>query len=132
MHPTSAAQWQRPRPSQRQRQRGELPRQEGAAPSTLRATDRPEAAVLRRNCSDLKRRTAAASAGHVRIAELEARAMSAFDVVDLGSIEILIAQRIDIEPHSIRLEALVELGGGFFEVQVVLETGAAAAHHAEA
>lgn len=46
--------------------------------------------------SNLERRAAAARAGHVRIAELETGAVGAFDVVDLRSVQVLIAQRVHI------------------------------------
>ena len=60
--------------------------------------------------SGLERRTATARPGNVRVAELEAGAVSPFDVIDLRTVEVLIAQRVDIEPNTVRLEALVELG----------------------
>lgn len=47
--------------------------------------------------SDLERRAATAGASHVRIAELEAGPMSAFDVVNFGTVEILKAEGIYVE-----------------------------------
>src|SRR5450432_3218147 len=43
---------------------------------------------------DVERRTAAAGARHVGVPELEAGPVGALDVVDLGPVQVLVAQRI--------------------------------------
>src|SRR5262249_3575571 len=63
----------------------------------------------------------------VRVAELEAGAVEALDVVDLGPVEVLEAQRVDVELDALVLERLVELGRLVLEVEVVGEARAAAA-----
>ena len=47
--------------------------------------------------SDLEGRTAAAAAGDVRVAELETGAVNAVDEVDFGAVEVLEAQRVDVQ-----------------------------------
>src|SRR5580700_898690 len=86
-------------------------------------TERPKGApkkssrgVLRR-----KRRSAAAAALDVRVIELEARSVLALDEVDLGRLEILKAQGVDVELYAVRLELLVHLADLVFEVEVVAE-----------
>src|SRR5215475_8846415 len=71
---------------------------------------------------------ATASALHVRIVELETRAVEPFDVVDFGAVEILEAERVDIEVDAVRLERLVHVGRLVFEVEVVRKARAPAAH----
>src|SRR5690606_24876753 len=82
--------------------------------------------------SDREGRAAAAGAGHVRVRELEARAVEALDEVDLGAVEVLVAQRIDVHLDALVLELLVHRGGGVLEVEVVVEPGAPAADDAQA
>src|SRR5690606_33781040 len=75
---------------------------------------------------------AAAGPGDIRVSELEAGAVDAFDVVNFGSVEVLITQRIDVHLHTVGLEELVHFGRLVFEVEVVLEPSAPAADDAEA
>ena len=49
-------------------------------------------------------------------------------VVHLGAVEVLEAERIDEHLDAVRLEALVHVSRLIFEVEVVLESGAAAAN----
>src|ERR1019366_7474706 len=79
-----------------------------------------------------ERRAAAAGALGVRVVELEARSVEAFDVVDLGVLEVLEAHRIDVELHAVRLELLVHVADLVLEVEVVGEASAASADHAQA
>src|SRR5512132_1028409 len=78
-----------------------------------------------------ERRAAAARALHVGVAELEAGAVEALDVVDLGPLQVLVAERIDEELDALVLERLVHVGGLVLEVQVVREASATAADDAE-
>ena len=82
----------------------------------------------------LGREGGAAPAGalHVRVAELEAGAVEALDVVDLRPVQVLVAQGIDVELDALVLERLVEVGRLVLEVEVVREARAAAADDAEA
>src|SRR5262245_51652238 len=86
----------------------------------------------RRSGSELHRRAATAAAGRVRIVELEPRSVDAFDVVDLRILEVLEAQRIDVELHSIGLELLVDVGDLILEVEVVGEPRASTADDTQA
>ena len=94
-------------------------------------TDQPSGSESRFR-SGLERRAAAAGARDVRIAELEPGAVGAFDVVDLRSVQVLVAEGIDEQLYAVSFEQLVEIRGFVLEVQVVLETGAATTDHAEA
>jgi hypothetical protein len=49
----------------------------------------------------LERRTAAAGSRNVRIAEFEAGAMGAVDVVDLRAVQVLVAERVDEQLHAV-------------------------------
>lgn len=79
-----------------------------------------------------ERATATARTGDVWISELEPGAMYAFDVVDLRSIEVLEAQRVDVHLHAVGLELLVHVCWLVLEVQIVLEASAAATYDSEA
>src|SRR5262249_50212144 len=68
----------------------------------------------------LERRPAAAGRCDVWVSELEARAVRALDVVDLRLVEVLEAQRVDVQGHPVRLEALVEIRRLVLEIEVVL------------
>src|SRR5213075_507900 len=81
---------------------------------------------------DLEGRPAAARASHVRIAELEARAVGPLDVVDFCPIQVLVAQGIDEELHAVRLVAFVHLRGLIFEIEVVLKARAATSNDPQA
>src|SRR5579883_1549989 len=74
---------------------------------------------------------AAAGAFGVRVVELEPGPVQPLDVVDLRTLEVLEAQRIDVELDAVRLELLVELADLVLEVEIVGEAGAAAADHAQ-
>src|SRR5262249_1293059 len=76
--------------------------------------------------SDVKRRPAAAMSGTVGVAEVKAGCVSSFDVINLGAIQVLVAERVYVELNAVRLEALVEFRRRFFEVQIVLKTSASA------
>src|ERR1019366_7176686 len=78
-----------------------------------------------------ERRAAAAGALGVRVVELEARSVEAYDVVDLGVLEVLEAHRIDVELHAVRLELLVHVAALVLEVEVVGEPGAPSTDHAQ-
>src|SRR4029078_8519159 len=75
---------------------------------------------------------AAAGALHVGVAELEARAVQALDVVDLGALEVLVAERVDVELDPLVLEGFLEVGGFVLEIEVVREASASAADDPEA
>src|SRR5262249_23090527 len=79
-----------------------------------------------------ERGPAAAGALDVRVAELEAGAVEALYVVDLGPVEVLVAERVDVELDALVLERLVELGRLVLEVEVVGEAGAPSADDAQA
>src|SRR5690606_12731671 len=74
---------------------------------------------------------AAAGAADVGVTELEAGPLDALHVVDLRAVQVLEAQGIHVELDAVRLEVLVHLRGLVFEVEIVLEAGAAASHDAE-
>src|SRR5438093_5089303 len=72
-----------------------------------------------------KRTTATASAGNIRISELETGAMQPLDVIDLGSVHIKEACLIDKYLQPIKLKYGVALViAVFIETHTVLETGA--------
>ena len=77
---------------------GDRPRPAGADTDT-----RAEPARYGRAGLDREAATAAAGALHVRVVELEPRAVEPFDVVDLGAVEVLVAQRVDVELDAVRL-----------------------------
>src|SRR4051812_26208906 len=68
-----------------------------------------------------ERGAAAAGRLHIRIVELEARALQAFDIVDLGADQVHEAHLVDHDPHPLDLDLAIDLGG-LVEVQVVRET----------
>src|SRR5690606_6720120 len=74
-----------------------------------------------------ERRAAAAGRRGVRIANDELRAGEVFLVVDLGTLQVLDAQRIDEERHAALLDLRVPFLRFLVEREAVLETGAAAA-----
>src|SRR6478609_8435023 len=78
--------------------------------------------------SGLEGRAATARAGHVWIAKLEPGAIRPFDIVNLGAVQVLIAERIDEQFDAVRLEQLIQIRRLVLEVQVILETGAATAN----
>src|SRR4029078_12388946 len=57
------------------------------------------AQAARAPSSDFERGAAAAGRAHVRVPELETRAVGALDVVDFRLIEVLKAQRIHVQLH---------------------------------
>src|ERR1700730_1588759 len=76
-----------------------------------------------------KRAAAAASALHVGIVELEARAFHGLNVVDLDPFEIHGAHLVDGNFQSVKLENLVSVIGLVLKRHVILKPRAAAAHH---
>src|SRR3990172_506337 len=91
----------------------------------------PESGGCERAISDLEGLAAAAASGRVRVVELEARAHDVVDVVDLGSIQIEMASRVDEEPDAVLLESLVPGRGLVVERELILEARAAAADHTD-
>src|SRR5829696_1643087 len=74
-------------------------------------------------------RTAPARGLGVRVADGEAAARQAVHEIDFGALQVANADRIDEEPHAVRLDGLVGFGLGlaFLDHQPVLEARAAAA-----
>jgi hypothetical protein len=77
----------------------------------------------------VERGAATARTGDVGVAKLEAGAHCSLDVVDLRAVQVLVTQRIDVQLNAARFELLIELGGIFLEVQIVLEPRAAAPNY---
>src|SRR5688572_12764725 len=75
-------------------------------------------------------RAAAAGALHVRVVELEARALQPLDVVDHRAREVHQAHLVDDDVDAVDREPAIDLGG-LVEVEVVREPGAAAADDAQ-
>src|SRR5580692_6950179 len=79
-----------------------------------------------------KRGAAAAATLDVRVVELETRPVLALDEVDLGRLEVLKAQGVDVELYAVRLELLVHFSDLVLEVEIVGKARAAPAYDAEA
>src|SRR4051812_35497798 len=80
---------------------------------------------------DAEGRTAATGGLHVRIIELEACTLEAFDVIDLDANQVHEAHLVHDDLHAGELDGAVDLGA-LVEVEVIREPGAPAADHAEA
>src|SRR5688500_15596355 len=57
--------------------------------------------------------------------------MQPFDVVDLRAVQVLKAERVDVEVDAVRLEAFVHVGRLVLEVKIVGEPGAPTPNHAK-
>src|SRR5574338_119411 len=79
---------------------------------------------------DGERRAASTRGLYIRILELEAGALQAFDLIDLGADEIHAAHFVDEALHTLGLELDIDLGG-LVEVEVVREAGAATTDDAQ-
>src|SRR5438477_8283605 len=76
---------------------------------------------------DLEAVAAPTGGGHVRVVDLEARLLQAFQEVDRRALEVRRAERVDDDPHAVELELVVALLGAAVEAERVLEAAAAAA-----
>lgn len=75
-----------------------------------------------------KRRAAAAAAGGVRILKRKAGTHHARNVVNLDAVQVLRAEHIDKHPHALLVKHEIAFARLLFDIQAVLETGAAARH----
>ena len=69
----------------------------------------------------------AARGARVRVVDREARSLDGVDIVDLGSLQIGRAERVDHDLDAVQLELEIALGRAAVEPEPVLEAGAAAA-----
>ena len=87
--------------------------------------------MLGRVLFDLEGGAAAAGGDDIRVVDLEAGALQAFDVVDLGAEDELHADLVDDDGDAVDLEDVVVVLGAV-EGERVLEAGAAAAANGDA
>src|SRR5439155_3009189 len=76
-----------------------------------------------------ERTATAAGALDVGIVELESRTLERLDIINFDSIQIHGTHLVDRDLQTVKLKNLVRIAGLVFKRHVVLETGAAAAHH---
>src|SRR5262245_15351803 len=82
---------------------------------------------------DAKRTAAAATAGDVRVVELEPGAMESVDVVDLGAVHVEEARFVDENLQPVEfVDRVVLVVIGLVEAHAVLETGTSASNHLDA
>src|SRR6266850_1725038 len=76
---------------------------------------------------NLEAMAAATRRAHVRVVDLEARLLEAFQEVDRRALQVRRAERVDDDPDAVELELVVTLLRGPVEAERVLEAAAAAA-----
>ena len=118
-------------PEVRRRPAGAAPAGAVTAASDRIARPRLDGGGLGRVVLDLEGRAAAAGRDDVRVVDLEAGALQAFDVVDLGAEDELHADLVDDDRDAVDLEDVVVLLGRV-EGERVLEARAAAAANRDA
>src|SRR5262245_52366384 len=77
-------------------------------------------------------RPAATASRGIGILERETRTHNTGYIVDFHAIKILRTEHIYEKPHAFLIENVIALSRLFFDIQTVLESGAAAGHNANA
>src|SRR3954463_16824957 len=88
--------------------------------------------LLLKKLLDAERRSATAGALHVRVLELEARALQGLDVIHLAAIQVHGRGRVNKNFYAFEVEGLVHHAGIVLERHGIGEAGASAADYADA
>src|SRR5579863_5227531 len=100
----------------------------GISPGTNRPHPQMRPLHFQKLALHVERRTAAASALHIRILELEASAFECLDVIDHAAIQIHDRRRIDVDLQAVEIKSLIHHAGAVFELHRVGEPGTTAAY----
>src|SRR5580692_3687169 len=76
----------------------------------------------------IERRTAAAGALHIRVLELESRALERLNVIYDAPIQVHDRGRIDVDLKAVKIKGLIHHACAVFELHGVGEPGTTAAH----
>lgn len=90
-----------------------------------------EAANASQNLLNAKGAAATAGALHVRIVELEARALNRFDVVDFNAFQVHGAHLVNGNLQPVEIKNFIGLVRLILKRHVILKTGAASANHGD-